>query len=495
MLGKIKKFIFTNYLLILILFLALFLRLYRINELLGFWYDPGRDALVIWDFLYKGKLFMIGPTTGIEGVLRGPWYYWLLIPFYWLGQGNPIYPSVFTILTTVFAIFVLYKVGKELGGKNVGLLSAFLASGSIYVIGISRWLSIPPLMLLIGILLIWTVFKFLQKKVWSLPLIGFLVGMALQLGGATEYFYIPVLICIFVWKRKLLPNVKIILLSLTLFAVAFVPQALFELRHPGSLSVPVFNFLFQGKGIEMNLGQLILNHLNFFYNLISSKFWIDGSGIFAPFFISFIGFLVFKWREIKKNEKYVITLIFSVAPFMGLLFFKGNSGNIYDYYFTGYYLALILIFSFAFIELSKTSLGKILLLAFLAIFIYKNSIIYIRDYTISLDNPKLIAFENQLTAIDWIYKDSDGRDFNVDEYVPPVIPYAYRYLFEWLGTQKYHRLPLEKNIPLLYILYEIDLDHPERLDAWLTRQKGIGRIINEKRFGGVIVQERERIFK
>ncbi|KKT32194.1 MAG: hypothetical protein UW20_C0022G0007, partial [Candidatus Woesebacteria bacterium GW2011_GWB1_44_11] len=106
-----------------------------------------------------------------------------------------------------------------------------------------------------------------------------------------------------------------------------------------------------------------------------------------------------------------------------------------------------------------------------------------------------IAYSNQLAAIDWIYNFSNGRDFNVDEYVPPVIPYAYQYLFEWLGTQKYQRLPLDKNIPLLYTLYEADPDHPERLQAWLDRQKGIGTVLKEQRFGGIVVQERQRIFK
>jgi 4-amino-4-deoxy-L-arabinose transferase-like glycosyltransferase len=493
MLEKIKKASLHKYLLALFLALATFLRLYRINELLGFWYDQGRDALVIWDFIYKGKFFLIGPTTGIEGVLRGPWYYWLLTPFYRLGQGNPIYPTVFTILTTVFAIFVLYKVGCEFGGKNVGLLSAFLASFSVYIIGISRWLSIPPLMLLIGISVIWAVFKFLQKKVWALPLIGFLVGMSLQLGGATEYFYIPVLLIIFVWKRKLLPKFKTLLVSFGLFVLAFIPQGFFELRHPGALTGPLMDFLLHGKPSGLSLGTLVTSHISYFYSLIASKFWVNDNALFAPFFILFVGFLIIRWQEFKKDAKFIIVLIFSVAPFLGLLFFNGNSGNIYDYYFTGYFQIWFLLFSYVFIKMAGSKVGKIILGIFLLIFIYSNGVNYVKSYTISLNDPELIAFSNQLAAIDWIYKDSGGRDFNVDEYVPPVIPYAYQYLFEWLGTEKYKRLPLDKNISLLYTLYEVDPDHPERLQAWLDRQKGIGKVISEQRFGGIVVQERKRI--
>jgi hypothetical protein len=52
---------------------------------------------------------------------------------------------------------------------------------------------------------------------------------------------------------------------------------------------------------------------------------------------------------------------------------------------------------------------------------------------------------------------------------------------------------VDQEVPLLYTLYEIDPDHSDRLQAWLDRQKGIGKVVKEQRFGGIIVQERERI--
>jgi hypothetical protein len=83
--------------------------------------------------------------------------------------------------------------------------------------------------------------------------------------------------------------------------------------------------------------------------------------------------------------------------------------------------------------------------------------------------------------------------FDVDVYVPPVIPYAYDYLFQWLGNTKYGKLPSLQQVPLLYTLYEVDTPHPERLDAWLARKKGIGKIESEQTFGGITVQRRTRI--
>src|SRR6266498_1061990 len=110
---KINKLLTPlNIAIISILLISFFFRIYRIDQLLGFYYDQGRDANVIWNLIHNHKFFLIGPTTGIEGIFRGPWYYWLISPFYWLGQGNPIYPSIFLSITVVVSLFFLYKIGE-----------------------------------------------------------------------------------------------------------------------------------------------------------------------------------------------------------------------------------------------------------------------------------------------------------------------------------------------------------------------------------------------
>lgn len=102
-----------------------------------------------------------------------------------------------------------------------------------------------------------------------------------------------------------------------------------------------------------------------------------------------------------------------------------------------------------------------------------------------------ICYSNQRAAIDWIYRNAGSSNFNVDEYVPPVIPYAYTYLLTWKANPH----DVSNQVPLLYTLYEVDPPHPERLDAWLARQKGIGKVIETMKFGGITVERRMRIDK
>jgi hypothetical protein len=145
-----------------------------------------------------------------------------------------------------------------------------------------------------------------------------------------------------------------------------------------------------------------------------------------------------------------------------------------------------------------------MVLIFFLFFFARNGML-LRYYLIAgVDGPEHITLGNELQAVNWVLEDAEKyicdectRDFNVDVYVPPVIPYSYDYLFLWQATKKCGEslcgLNKDDQIPLLYTLYEVDPPHPERLEAWLERQKGIGKVIEEVKFGGVIVQRRTRI--
>ncbi len=477
----------------LILLLAFFVRVYRIDQLLGFWYDQGRDALVIWDLIRNHKFFLIGPTTGIEGIFRGPWYYWLITPFYWLGNGSPVYPSIFLSFTTIVSLLLSYKLGVKVGGKASGYLAAIIGGFSSYIVMSSRWLSNPTPMFLISILFLYSLFMILDgKKLWWI-VTSFCLGMAMQFGSATEVFYFPAILIFIIWQRKNLPNWKIIFISILVFVTTLVPQVLFDIKHEGILRNNIFKFIFTKGSFKLSFWEMVKIRLPFYYDVFSSKLFA-ANHFLAGLFTSVFGLLIFIQRKVLfKSKNFLVILIFFLSPLVGMLFFQGNYGNVYDYYFTGYYLIFILLFSIVLGISWKKTWGRLLIVIFLLFFL-KENLISVKNYiTSGVDGPTTIALGNQKQAIDWVYTNAGKRDFNVDVYVPPVIPYAYDYLFKWLGATQYNKLPVDSNVSVLYTLYEVDPPHPERLKAWLDRQKGIGKIIKQETFGGIVVQERERI--
>lgn len=175
-----KKFITLENILVFIgLLIAFVLRVFRTGEILNFNYDQGRDALVIWDLIHSHKFFLIGPTTGLPGIFRGPFYYYLIAPFYWLGKGNPVWPAVFLAITSVAALGLMYYLAKKIGGKLAGAMALVLGGFSLQIIGTSRWLSNPTPMLLLSMILVWMMFLIYDGKKWAWAVLSLVLGLSL----------------------------------------------------------------------------------------------------------------------------------------------------------------------------------------------------------------------------------------------------------------------------------------------------------------------------
>lgn len=494
LLNKIKSFLTAeNIFVCLILLGGFILRIYKINTLLDFHYDQGRDALVIWDFIHNGKFFLIGPTTGIEGIFRGPWYYWLITPFYLIGKGNPVYPSIFLSLTTIVGSYLAFLLGKKAGGSKTGFIALIVTSLSAGIILSSRWLSNPTPMFAISMLTVWSLYLFSQGKKWGLILAGFLAGMAMQFGSSGEIFYFPAIIVYLLILSKKKLNLKLIVYSILAVGISFVPQIIFDLRHERILTQGIINFLTQEKAIEYSLSEIIKVRLSLYWQVFSNNLWLGDHRVLAPFIAVSIYSLIVNFKTLWKSEIFKIVFIFSLSPILGLTFFVGNNGNVYGYYLTGYYFIFILFFSIVLGKITNTFLGKATVYLFLTILICFSLTSLSRYLGKDQDSWDTINLANQKRAIDEAYFLSKGEPFNLDFYVPPVIPYSYDYLMLWYGNGKYGYLPETEKVPLLITIYEIDPPHPDRIEAWFDRQDGIGKVEEEKFFGGIVVQKRERI--
>jgi 4-amino-4-deoxy-L-arabinose transferase-like glycosyltransferase len=477
--------------LLFVILVSLFLRLFKLNQLLGFWYDQGRDALVIWRFFHEGKFFLIGPVTGIEGIFLGPFYYWLLTPLYFLGGGSPVFVAAILGWLSTLGVVLIYLMGKEVFGREVDLIAAILFGISYYIVTFSRWLANPQPLPLFSLLLIFCLLKIYQGKEKLWLLLGLLTGLALQLEAAGAIFFLPAIFCVVIWRRKAIKSWRLILFGFLIFLITLLPQLIFNFRHQGILFEVFRKFLTQQKAFRISIWEILQSRLSTYYDVFFDKLFVGwGSGKF--FSANFFGVLLFFFREKLFGDKKNILWLGLLTPLLGFLFYQGNFGYVWDYYFAGVLLIFLLLFASALGYLWKSGkLGKIIGLSFLTCFLLING----QRLAIYYKTGIGITLRSQLWAIDWIYKDAQKENFNIDVYVPPVIPYAYDYLFKWYGKDKYHFEPVENQVPLLYTLYEKDSEHPTLLADWVRRQEGIGLVIREESCGDIRVQRRKRIIK
>ncbi len=252
--SMLKKIINPwNLLILIILLIAFVLRVYRIGELLDFHYDQGRDAMIIWRLWHEHKFFLIGPVTGLEGIFLGPFYYYLIAPFYLIGGGNPVIPSIFLSLLTVMALVILYLTGKEIGGKTTGFIALIIGAFSNHIIFSNRWLSNPTPIYLSSILIFYFMILILKRpKFYYWYLVYLLVGVSLQFELASAIFYLPILIIFTIWQK---PKLKIFILSAFLLFLTLIPQILFNFRHDNILINNIILQLLNPNLVKVDLAE------------------------------------------------------------------------------------------------------------------------------------------------------------------------------------------------------------------------------------------------
>ncbi|MCX6724843.1 MAG: glycosyltransferase family 39 protein, partial [Candidatus Shapirobacteria bacterium] len=430
---EIKNHKLAYLLLLLILIGSAFWRLYRVGDLLGFYYDQGRDALKVNEILTFKDFPAIGPTTGIAGLFLGPLWYYLLVPFYFLGKGNPAVAASFIAFFDVGTVFLLYWFGREFYDRKIGLLGAFFWGFSYYLIRSARWFSNPSPLPFFTILLLYGLVKFfLKKEDKYLILISICLAVSLQLEMASAVFFIPSIALMCLIFRPKIKNKKSLFWAVGIFIAFLIPQILFEIKNKFLMTRNFFSFSKGGintdnaKTWALPTGQFIKERTLAYFNILFSKLETNPK-IGAKFlvwlwliFVAFATWLSIKGKD-KKDKTNLILVIFLFLPLFFLFFFAGNYGRLYDYYLTGFFPAFILLFAlFAGFFLRKrlfsggTSYAYWPILALIIVWFLSGNILFIKNYlSAGVDGPTHITLGNQLQSVDWIYKDAGQEKFNI----------------------------------------------------------------------------------
>jgi len=440
-------------LLILILLLAAFLRLYRISDYMTFLGDEGRDVLVAKEIL-SGNFTLLGPRASAGDFFLGPAYYYMIAPWLWLFNYDPVGPAVMVALFGVATVGLVYFVGKRWFNVQAGLFAAALYAVSPLVITYSHSSWNPNVLPFFSLLLIYFLFKGIATaNPWKYFLFtGFLLGIALQLHYLALFLIlITVLYTFFAeWllneKIKIFTTLKHYLLLALGFLIGFAPFLAFEARHGFPNTKTIFSFIFADtlqKTYESNASFLsiiwdvffrVFAHLTFAFPS-PEKFSQYPGGILPIWGITAFLFAVagIVWLFFYKN-KFVVLLVY-LWLFLGVLLFGFYKKPIHDYYFAFMFPLPFLIMGNLFSQIYQLYqekkwhvIGIVLsLIMFFSLFLFNLSHMPFID--LQYPNKQKDQTKN---IVEFVIKQTGDKPFNFALLSKSNSDHGYRYFFETL---------------------------------------------------------------
>lgn len=209
-----------QWMLIVILCVAAFIRLYQSTQYIPFWNEQVDDLLAvrsIWHSISTGDVDNLSVkgqtgtyrwsylTPGQENpIYHGIAYYYVLLPSAVLSRFDPYGVVLFLILVGVASIYLLFHAGMLLfGSVSIGLLAAFLGATSFWLSAYSRWIWTPSMIPFFSLLGLVSFLHVVQGKIRWWYVLAFSMSLGSQLHNSG---YVPLLFfaaALFFYKPKL----------------------------------------------------------------------------------------------------------------------------------------------------------------------------------------------------------------------------------------------------------------------------------------------------
>ena len=194
LLGTFRALLKNYYQFLIVLFLAIFLRVYRLNELTTFGGDQGMDFLKVREMVLYHKWTLIGLKTSIAPFFQGPLYLYMLYPFFLILGLNPIAGPIAAVFVSTATIILLYITVRKYFSLKFALLSSmlFAVSPELIIYG-----STPLYQNFLPFFIVLAVYLFFTEK--KNIFVGFLMGLSIGLGMELHFLNISLGLALFIY--------------------------------------------------------------------------------------------------------------------------------------------------------------------------------------------------------------------------------------------------------------------------------------------------------
>lgn len=386
-----------------ILLLSLFFRTYQIVQRYGYAHDAELFSWIVKDIVVNHHPRLIGQLTSAPGIFIGPFFYYLLVPFFLLFKMDSIAAVVPVTIIGILTTLSYYLVFSKLFNRTAGFFASFLEAILLTWVGFDRRIvpSTPT-----NIWVVWYFFTLIQiarGKFFVLPVLGVLIGLIWHIHVALlpTLFAIPFAFLV----AKKMPKIKDIFWFTIALLITNLPLIIFEIKHNFIQTKGLMeNFtVSHGGGVGwpklINITEVVTTNIN---NLFISPYSLPDP--LKPLFVIAIlslGLLLLKKKILTKKE--TIPLFALLVGVIG--FFTLSSSLISEYYLYSIEIIFVCLVSLICALLIKHKVGKILVFSILGILLVKNLYHFVNDYIYKKD------YAERKGVVEFITTDAKMRGF------------------------------------------------------------------------------------
>jgi len=446
-----------------------------IEQTIPYTFDQGRDFLKAEQIVRYRNMTFIGPTTGIQGLFHGAWWYYFLAIPYFVSQANPLgFVSFIFIISLLQYLLFSWFLKKEFGSE-AALVFVTVVSTSPYFISTSNFVISSVMTLPFILLFFFFLYKYLEGKNPKYIFLQFLsLGFVLESEVPTGLFLIPAfLLSIIALRefRKFFPKIKYGLFAVAGLFIPIIPRALFEIKNSFPELKIVLDFIQSPKFFNPTpLHIRFVERVNLFYKYYVSLFPNENSLLALTAFALLVVGLVIGYRKFTAQVKRFFRILFGTFIFLFVLslFYKDN---FWFNYYEGLSYFYVMFLSLAVYGIQRAKLKSSVINFAPLVLIGAIVLIGLLNLRKDLQKPsETTGMKSQVAVLDHIYSVVGRDELCVRIYTPPVIPHTYDYLFSYYSQSKGFKSPSHDFVnKKCYFIMEAEREaanYQKRIEKW-----------------------------
>ncbi|MEK7497532.1 MAG: hypothetical protein AAB656_01290 [Patescibacteria group bacterium] len=507
--GKIKIAICV----LAIFILAFYLRvMFLPKNILTFGYDQARDAIISQQIL-KGDLKIQGPPASTPGLYHGVFYYYVLAPAYLLGNGSPIVAAYWIAFLNSLVVFIVFYLTYLISKRNVfaALLASFLFAVSFEATQYATWLSNPTIAIWTVQLMylgLWIWLK--EKRSYGVVLAGIGLGLSIQAEIFLAYHLVP--LAFWVWTMRRNVTKKQCFIFIVSFLSAISTMIVNELKF-GFQSIAGLRSLALSTEANLAYAKSVGDYLILYLNQVGRIFAFNsypgnigyGGGIL-------LGLIFYSFSKLGKSDDKMQPTIFLSTWLFSHLTVVTVGGTSTPFLMVGIGPAVSIMLSLYIAKLFKNY--KLISIIITTVLVFANISMIARENKsgstlFSIQKDMLLS--KQLSVVDYTYEKAQGKPFSLNTLTSPLwINIVWTYVYKWYGMPKYGYLPTFHGHDQIGILDSLTMDEgkiknyflilepmggipTQYLELTLGEENSVSKLLEEKTFGEIRVQERIKI--